>query len=259
MIISRTALKIKFLLAKYFGFYGLKRSVQTSLFEESGLDREAGLEKLNQILSQEFGVKYNEHDGMFSEHLILFASIALSHPNIENILEIGTYDGRAALIISRLFPNANVTTIDLPEDKSAFLSTYDREHSVRNFLANRNQLLSRSSKVLFRAMNSLDLCNVNEKFDLIWVDGAHGYPIIACDIANSIRLLNPEGILLVDDIWISIRRSDAHYRSVGGYETINAHVEAGAIKFVRLFNKRLGGTYNYPGAKKYVAFIRKFI
>ena len=210
-------------------------------------------------MSQELGVEYNEQDGMFSEHLILFSSISLAHPNIENILEIGTYDGRAALIISRLFPNASVVTIDLPEDKSAFSSTYNREHSVRNFLANRNQLLSRSTNVHFRALNSLDLCNSNDKFDLIWVDGAHGYPIIACDIANSIRLLNPEGILMVDDIWTSIRRSDAHYRSVGGYETINAHVDAGAIKSVTLFNKRLGGMYNYPGAKKYVAFIRKLM
>ncbi|MDC0122150.1 class I SAM-dependent methyltransferase [Planktomarina sp.] len=259
MIILRMTMKLKFLIAKYFGFYELDRSIQEIFYKENGLDREAGLEKLNQVLIQELGVAYNEQEGMFSEHLIMLASISLSHTNIANILEIGTYDGRAALIISRLFPNASIVTIDLPEDEAEFSSTYDREHSVNNFLAKRNQLLSRSENVRYVATNSLNLCNANDKYDLIWVDGAHGYPAIACDIANSIRLLSPEGILMVDDIWTSIKHSDAYYRSVGGHETLNAHVGAGTLNAVTLFNKRLGGTHNYPGAKKYVAFVRKCV
>ena len=147
--------------------------------------------------------------------------------------------------------------MDLPEDEAAFSSTYGRKYSLREFLANRNHLLSRTKNVQYQAINSLNLCDASDGFDLIWVDGAHGYPIIACDIINSIRLLNPEGILMVDDIWTSIKRSDAHYRSIGGFETISALCDAGIINSFTLFHKRLLGVYNYIGAKKHVAFIKK--
>ena len=34
---------------------------------------------------------------------------------------------------------------------------------------------------------TLNLFN-NETFDLIWIDGAHGYPVVCSDITNAIRL-----------------------------------------------------------------------
>lgn len=245
-------------MAKYLGFFEVEQFIQEQLFIDNGLDRTAALKRLNQILTQEFAVEYNEQAGMFSEHLIMFAAISLAHPNITNILEIGTYDGRTALILARLFPSANIVTMDLPEDDAAFSSTYDRKYNTDDFLANRNRLIARAKNVNFQATNSLNLCNSDDEFELIWVDGAHGYPTIACDITNSIRLLSSDGILMIDDVWTSIERSDANYRSVGGYETINALYEAGVIQSVTLFHKRLRGIYNHLGAKKHVAFIGKY-
>ena len=46
---------------------------------------------------------YDENDGMFSEHLVLISSISVSNLNIKRVLEVGTHDGRTALILSRLF------------------------------------------------------------------------------------------------------------------------------------------------------------
>ena len=42
--------------------------------------------------------------------------------------------------------------------------------------------MSHLSKKLFRL--SLD----TYEFDLIWVDGAHGYPVVTTDIINALRL-----------------------------------------------------------------------
>ena len=38
-------------------------------------------------------------------------------------------------------------------------------------------------------MNSLELTNSKNSYDMIWIDGAHGYPYVTIDIINSLRLL----------------------------------------------------------------------
>ena len=63
----------------------------------------------------------------------------------------------------------------------------------------------------------------NNCYDLIWIDGAHGYPILSIDIANSIRMITKNGYILCDDIYTSNRiKSDNMYRSRAGLETLNA-------------------------------------
>ena len=41
-----------------------------------------------------------------------------------------------------------------------------------------------------------------EKFDLIWVDGDHFNPQVTNDINNSLKLLQPNGYILCDDVII---------------------------------------------------------
>ena len=48
----------------------------------------------------------------------------------------------------------------------------------------------------------MKLINESKKYDLIWIDGAHGYPFITADIINSLKILNNSGIILCDDIFI---------------------------------------------------------
>ena len=87
------------------------------------------------------------------------------------------------------------------------LSTHQYSKAIKliekNKLLNkkRNQLLSRSKLISFIEMNSMNLCNFEEDtYDLIWIDGAHGYPVVACDIINSYRLLDNNGIAMIDDV-----------------------------------------------------------
>ena len=49
---------------------------------------------------------------------------------------------------------------------------------------------------------SLNLINSNEKYDLIWIDGAHGYPTVTIDIINSLKLINNDGLIICDDVYI---------------------------------------------------------
>ena len=55
---------------------------------------------------------YSESQGMYSEHLIIFAAISETNLKIKNILEIGTFDGKTATILAKLFPNSDIKTID---------------------------------------------------------------------------------------------------------------------------------------------------
>ncbi len=38
---------------------------------------------------------------------------------------------------------------------------------------------------------------------MIWVDGDHTFPIVAFDIANALRLLKSDGVMLCDDVYLS--------------------------------------------------------
>jgi len=231
---------------------GWMRAFEVSIFEQEknykivGLNRKDGLKKLDSVLQELFGKKYDERNGMFSEHLILLASFSVSNISINKILEIGTYDGRTALILSKLFPKSSILTIDLPASK------YE-------FVMNRNKRLHDAFNTDFKEMNSLGLCNFEDSFDLIWIDGAHGYPVVAMDIINSFRLASDGGHVLIDDIWKSVPISDKMYKSISGFESLQSLVDAQLISSFSLFPKRLLGEFNYPGKKKFVGLFIKTV
>ena len=194
---------------------------------------------------------------MYSEHLILLASISISDPSIKRILEIGTFDGQSAYILSRLFPSSQIVTLDLPISSEVFNKTYNRESETAEFVAKRDANLARAKNIEFREVNSLTLTNYSEKFDLIWIDGAHGYPTVAMDVVNSLRLSSSGSYVLIDDIWLRVSESDKIYQSIGGYESLTAIKEAGLIADFTLINKRLSGQFNFPSVKKYIGVFIK--
>ncbi len=242
---------VRSLIAK-FNLYGVSNDFQNNQMKEIGLVREDGLAKLDGVLNDLMSKSYNENDGMFSEHLILISSISVFRKNIKRVLEIGTHDGRTALILSHLFPDAEIISIDLPSDESVFKQTYGRDNSVKEFTNMRDSIIAKAKNVEFREINSIGLCEWDEKFDLIWIDGAHGYPVVAMDVINSYRVANKGGFILIDDILKSVDLSDGMYKSIAGFESLNALVSAKLISQYFLFHKRLGGIFNYPGQKKYV-------
>ena len=217
-------------------------------------NRNANIKYLDNVLESLGFKKYSEMDGLYSEHLIIFAAIAKSDYKINNILEIGTHNGRTSSILSKLFPKANITTIDLQDNNPTFKNTYKRDTNLNLFIKKRNKLISQQKNINFIQMNSLELSVANNNIprqDLIWVDGAHGYPIVSADITNSIRLMNNKTILMCDDIWMKTKRNDDMYVSNAGYETLLSFGEAKIIK-TSFFRKRIGKQFN--GNYKYISF-----
>ena len=222
---------------------------QDKLYSELGFDRSASLLLLDGI--------YNSHPKvqvLVSEHHALFGALSLKG-DVMSVLEIGTYAASCTKLLSILFPGAQITTIDLPDDDPIFSQTYDRDDSEGRtlFINDRNQVIQTCENVTFVQQNSLQLLHKkDEKFDLIWVDGAHGYPVVAMDIVNSLACLSREGFMFIDDVWIDRSKNDPNYRSIGAYESILALKNAGLIEF-DLVPKRIEFPHGKGHMKKYIA------
>lgn len=229
---------------------------QNSKFKALGLNRDLGLKKLNTVILESFGREYDENNGMWSEHLLIFASIAASGKNVSKILEIGTFKGETTMLLHSLFPEAAITTLDLPEPviRESGIYAYSNQGSNSDFYKLREENLSTLRNVKVVAMNSLELTLWTEKFDLIWIDGAHGYPVVAIDIVNAVRLLSEPGIGLCDDVLIDTKVSNRYYESIASFETLSSLNEVQLINF-HLLQKRIGFKFSFSQReRKFLGF-----
>ena len=230
---------------------------QNIAFLNLGLDRDKGLRKLNSILEDIYDVSYSEKRGMWSEHLLVFAAIATSDRVVSNILEIGTFNGETARILSALFPSSQILTIDLPFFEIKKTKMYEYETKNSQLIFKRNENLKLLPSVKFLEKNSLTLMNTATGFDLIWIDGDHSYPVAAIDIANAVRMLNPNGVGICDDVYLVAKEGQMDGRSKASIETLKSLNSAGLISY-SLIHKRIGGYYNFPAFnKKYLGIIKK--
>ena len=225
---------------------------QNEVFSFLGLSRSLGLLKLNKVLAELYGIIFNEKNGMWSEHLVMFAAISEARSEVQKILEIGTFNGETAKILSRLFPNSHITTIDLPQAELSNSKIYQYETKNDIMVSKREKNLKLASNVNFKEMNSLELIHQESKYDLIWIDGDHSYPTAAIDISNAVRLLTKNGIALCDDVYLNTKSKGNNGRSISTFETLSKFSGANLIHF-KLVNKRLGFFFNYP------RFNRKYI
>lgn len=127
-----------------------------------------------------------------------FAMASLVLSDSVNILELGTGWGRGVATLSRLFPSATVYTIDVLESDKIFSRTYSRRRrrGVDGFKEN----ISREN-VVFIESNTFFLPSLElpDKFDLIWIDGAHDFPAVAWDIMFAYNHMNDGGFMLMHD------------------------------------------------------------
>lgn len=195
---------------------------------------------------------FSEDDDMFSEHLLVFGVLSKALPDVREILEIGTYDGRAALLLANLFPQAQVTTIDLAADDPIYSQSYQSARTAE-FIRRRNETLAGSSRVRFVETNSLRLATDlgAGRYDLVWVDGDHDFPVVAVDLANAVRLAKPGGFVMCDDVVTETRRRSTTYLSDAAHRTLTAMRGAGLIDEPVYVYKRLGKRHQSP--RKFVA------
>lgn len=245
--------KIKFFISKKKYDKKFYENKQNHIFEKLNLDRNLGLKKLIEIKKNHETLN---NRGMASEHEVLFSSLSCNPKfNMDQILEIGTYDGANAFLLSLLFENSNIETIDLKKNHDDFKNFYNRENNISKFIELRNSYLSKNKNIYFKEINSVNLINYKKKYDLIWIDGAHGYPVVCMDIVNSLRILNDKGIIMCDDVFINQIDSDKMYSSNAAYETLSELKKEGLINIDFIF-KRLDSDNNCLEEKrKFVAII----
>ena len=247
--------KINFYIKNYAYKSNFFEQDQNSIFQKIFLDRQLGIKKLNSVKEQ---FNFLKNKPMSSEHEVLFSSISIDN-KIKEILEIGTYDGANAFLLSKLFPNSKIDTIDIDSKDKDFINFYNREESVKEFIDLRNKNLSKNSSINFIELNSCGLINHKKKYDLIWIDGAHGYPVVCMDIVNSLHLINDNGFIALDDVCphLEYSNSDKMYSSVASYETLKELEKQNLIK-LNLIYKRLESKYNcLPKKRKFVSIFKK--
>ena len=225
---------------------------QIAKFSALGLDRRAGIAAVDAALRKSGLGSFSEDDDMFSEHLVLLGSLSVKVPDARNVMEVGTYDGRTALLLAHLFPKATITTLDLPPTDPVYLSSYEVART-KHFVDKRNEVLQRNPRVKFVEVNSLSLTNdpVGTAFDIIWVDGDHDFPVVGIDLANSVRLLRPGGYLMCDDVVTAKPSRSTTYLSDAAHRSLVALRGAGLIDEPTYVYKRLGKRHQHP--RKFVA------
>ena len=137
--------------------------------------------------------------------------------------------------MSKLFENSIIDTLDLSSDESNFKDFYNRGDNLDKFISDRNNMLLKNNNINFIEQNSMKL-TFQKKYDLVWIDGAHGYPVCCIDIMNSLKLLNEKGHILVDDILTENDINHRMYDSTAGFETLKELENNKIIKF-NLFYK----------------------
>ncbi len=221
---------------------------QINNFKNLGWNYNISLKKLNNILLEnKLEVFDDSKMSMISQHLLAFCSI---DNNPKRILEIGTFDGFTTFLLSKIFPNAEIITIDLDDNSSQFQNTYNRSNKEyrKNFITKRKRNLN-NDQIKFIQDNSFNIQKYNfENFDLIWIDGDHSYPALSWDICNSFHLLNKNGFLFCDDVYL--HTSDTHH-------ILNYLGKEKIIK-VDYILKRISNIFSAnPFIRKYIAIIKK--
>lgn len=236
-------------------------SQQKILFREIGIDWISAHEVVTGLVGKHIDFKSHR-----SQHYELFVGIAqLSSP--KKILEIGTADGSFTAFLARAFPDALIETIDLPvKDKRFWNATDNQSGNERALLYDatteppelrtRSENLGSSSNIVFRERNSVELCRVEgNKYDLIWVDGDHTFPVVACDITNAVRLLGSGGVIMCDDIYLAPGRK-GRWGSQETLKVLDVFREAKIIS-THFVLKSVRSEKNYsPRLKKHLAVVK---
>lgn len=224
---------------------------QEESFRNLGLVRD-----VDAVISNFPSLKSLASQGLVSEHYPLFASIAASGFYPQTILEIGTFDGAFTRFMSLIFPYAAITTYDLPLEEG-FEQEYGRADQEK-YVSERSKNIDDVANVTLVERNSVSLTlDSVSRFDAIWVDGDHGYPVATMDITNAIRLLTPGGYLVIDDVFVDVVEADEKLRSLSSYQTLQAALVGGIIKEFNLVKKRISPHHNLPWRQKYIAVARK--
>jgi predicted O-methyltransferase YrrM len=121
----------------------------------------------------------------------------VSKPDIQNVLEIGFNAGHSAEIFLKSNPTCNVLSFDL----GCYAYTYTGKEYIDKMYPNRHKLVIGNSTKTVPSFNKYNKSNkgTKDKYDLIFIDGGHTYPIPKIDLFNCKSLAHKDTIVIMDD------------------------------------------------------------
>ena len=229
--------------------------LEAEKFRSLGLDYSSGINKLKEIQGPELDLE------SISSHLVLFASLSVAQNPIRDILEIGTYKGETTNLLSRLFPTARITTVDLPVSDPIFSTTYRGARGTTTTQKAYETVLRQNvapENVTFIESNTFFLLSsLSQRFDLVWLDGGHKYPEVAWDTCQAYWLCRPGGLIVFDDVIQHPRPVTTEKISGATYEVLT-YIQQRVNCKVTYFLKRLAPEFNsISRQKKYIAVLQK--
>jgi predicted O-methyltransferase YrrM len=267
MLLNKLKQKIKYLTESFYKFIYVRFFLnenhiykeETSKFKKLKFNEKKSEENLNKIINNIIGRDYNSD--LDSVHWKLFSAISLETKKYNKILEIGTYDGQFTSFLSKMFPNSLITTVDLPKDDPLLKKFYDRSTSENyDKYINKQKKNTDHKNIKTLKTNTFFLnesLELNEKFDLIWVDGGHLYPEVAWDLCMAYNLLNKGGFLLCDDVIFTEKEYKSDYVSNESSHVLNYLEERIDNSFVHFLKRTDLKRYALKYSRKYVSILRK--
>ena len=153
--------------------------------------------KIEKSIYNDF-ISYNDKEKWFCNNLYFLSKELKKLDDINQILEIGSYEGRSCIFFSNFFKNSMVTCVDTWSGSDEHLnikfeiieSNFDK--NIQNHNIDKQILKIKDTSDNFFEKNT-------QKYDFIYVDGDHDGDQVNKDIYNSWHHLNRGGYLLLDD------------------------------------------------------------
>ncbi|MCO5061963.1 MAG: class I SAM-dependent methyltransferase [Kiritimatiellae bacterium] len=143
-------------------------------------------------------------DGNVSGYELLVISQLIADLKPKACFEIGTFDGRTTLnMAANAGTDCHVYTLDLPQeevDKTGLkIATGDEQFIKKESSGARfsGSPWAKNITQLYGDSATFDFSPYEGKMDVVFVDGAHSYDYVKSDTAVALRLLKPEGGLIM--------------------------------------------------------------
>lgn len=190
-----------------------------------------------------FDKKYIFNEKWFDVNIPLWNELFSKYDkeNIESILEIGCYEGRSTVWLCE-----NVLNVATNKYKYHIIDTFggsitesgmksslerlqkDEDIIEKNFIHN-TSFFSNIEFNIHKGISSSVLPNLENKFDLIYIDGSHKSDDTFVDAYYSSKLLNTNGLLIFDDFgWKDTNNSHINHSPESG---INLFIQLNSDKY----------------------------
>jgi len=158
-------------------------------------------------------VRYYDEQGLHLNRFY-YAMASLALKDVRNVFEIGTGDALSTVLLSQLFPEARIFTIDLPQGDPRF-KRWRTKSAPETMRGKQRQERLRAENIITYEKNTFFLPSLDlpERFDFILVDGAHKYPQLAGDIMFAYNRIVEGGFLFFHDYYEK-KASSCHVKQV---------------------------------------------